>query len=72
MFVALLRKKPVERISCSSSAGSAAAKAAALRYFANSAGVTLFTRSSVHCAERIVATSSSSGVAKSREQRASG
>ena len=44
----------------------------ASRYLANSAGVTLFTRSSVHCAERMVATSSSSGVEKASEQRASG
>ena len=37
-----------------------------------SPGVTRLTRSSVHCAERIVATSSSHGVVKSSEQRASG
>ena len=35
-------------------------------------GVTMLTRSSVHWAERIVATSSSHGVVKSSEQRASG
>src|SRR5260370_26271052 len=34
----------------------------ALRYFANSAGVTMFTRTSGDCAERIVATSSSTAL----------
>ena len=34
--------------------------------------MTLLTRTSVHCAERIVATSNSSGVRKSSEQAASG
>src|SRR2546421_4666175 len=62
MLLALLRKKPVVLISCSNSAGCAFAYAAADGYFLNSAGVTRFTRLSVHCAERIVATSSSSGL----------
>ena len=35
---------------------------AAVGYFANSAGVTLLTPASVDCADRIVATASSSGV----------
>ena len=43
-----------------------------VRYFAKSAGVTRFTRLSVHCAERIVATSSSSGLRKSSSQCAPG
>jgi hypothetical protein len=53
------RKKPVERISGSSSAAAAPASAFASGYFLNSAGVTMFTRTSVDCADRIVATSSS-------------
>ena len=36
----------------------------AVGYFANSPGVTIFTRTSVDCAERIVATRSSNGVWK--------
>src|SRR2546423_4132931 len=69
---ALLRKKPVEWISRSSVGGSAAANAAASVYFANSAGVTLFTRSSVHWADSIVAARSWSGVRKPRAHLASG
>ena len=48
----------------SSSSGSAAASAAGVGIRAKSAGVTWLTRASVHCADRIVATSSSNGVAK--------
>jgi hypothetical protein len=55
----LLRKKPVERMSGSSSSGLSAANAASVGYFAKITGVTMLTRASVHCAERIVATSSS-------------
>ena len=61
MFLALLRKKPVLWIAFSIAGSGAAAKAAGSGYFLNSSGVTMFTRSSVHCAERIVATSSSKG-----------
>ena len=43
-------------MSFSSSSGSASAYALAVRYFLNSDFVTILTRSSVHCAERIVAT----------------
>ena len=57
MFFALLRKKPVERISGSNSSGSIAASDAASGNLRNSAGVTKFTLTSVHCAERRVATS---------------
>src|SRR5947199_76799 len=57
----LLRKNPVLWISCSSTLGSAAAKSRAVRYFVKRAGVTMFTRASVDCADRIVATSRSSG-----------
>ena len=53
------RKNPVEWICGSSSAGVAFASAVASGYRLNSAGVTMFTRWSVDCADRIVATSSS-------------
>ncbi len=43
----------------STSAGSAAARSWGVGYFAKSTGVTMFTRSSVHCADRIVAARSS-------------
>jgi hypothetical protein len=60
--LAFWRKKPVCTISGSISAGSTAANARASGYAAKSAGVTRFTRASVDCAERMVATSSSKGV----------
>ena len=72
MFRALLRKKPVDRISASSVACGVAAQSFAVRYFRNSAGVTRFTRLSVHCAERIAATASCSGPEKSSSHPASG
>ncbi len=53
------RKKPVDRISFSRSGAAAAASDRASGYRLNSAGVTMFTRWSVDCADRIVATSSS-------------
>ena len=55
------RKKPVDWICGSSSSVVAFASDWALGYRLKSAGVTWFTRSSVHCADRIVATSSSYG-----------
>ena len=70
--VVLFRKKPVLWISSSSSARSAAAYAAASGYLRNSAGVTWLTPLSVLCADRMVATDSSSGVVKSSSQCASG
>src|SRR5207249_1997448 len=69
---AFARKKPVEWISPSSVARSAAVQSGAVRYFRKSAGVTMFTRSSVHWAARIVATTSSSGVEKLSAILASG
>ena len=60
MFFALLRKNPVLLMSSSTSRGSAAARAGASGNRAKSAGVTMFTRLSVHCALRMVATASSS------------
>src|ERR1700685_3074873 len=57
--LALLLKKPVERISLPSSAWFAAAKSAISGYFRNRPGGTSLTRLSVHCAERMVATSNS-------------
>src|SRR6185437_5251936 len=59
MDFALLRKKPVLRISSSSAGNGASDIAFGVGYAAKSAGVARFTRTSVHCAERIVATSSS-------------
>ena len=56
----------------STSAGSAAARSSAVGYRANSAGVAMFTRTSVVCAERIVAVSSWKASAWSSSQRASG
>jgi hypothetical protein len=53
------RKNPVEWMSFSTSSGSAWARSAGVGYRANNAGVTMLTRSSVDCADRIVATSSS-------------
>src|SRR5580658_949062 len=54
---ALLLKKPVERISPANSCWLAAAKSVIVGYFRTRPGVTSLTRLSVHCAERIVATS---------------
>jgi len=48
------------------------AKSSGVEYFANILGVVLFTLSSVHCAERIVATTSSKGVLKAKLHFASG
>src|SRR5271157_3469528 len=56
---ALLRKHPVERMSGSSSSGLSAANDSRVGYLAKITGVTILTRTSVHCAERMVATSSS-------------
>src|SRR3989338_2926138 len=72
MFFALLRKKPVERANDSSSAMSASAKLRAVLKRANNAGVTLFTLSSVHCADKMVEMRSSRGEEWSSEQLASG
>ncbi len=60
VFSALVfcRKNPVDWTSRSISAAGAAASAAGVGKRAKSAGVTMLTRSSVHCAERIVATRS--------------
>src|SRR5262245_22350837 len=65
-------KKPVEWISFSRAAGRASAKSRARRYRAKSFFVTALTRSSVHCAERMVAARSSSGVVKWSSMPASG
>ncbi len=54
---ALLLKNPVERMSLANSSCEALAKSSMAGYFLKSPGVTLLTRSSVHWAERIVATS---------------
>ena len=61
---AFCRKKPVGRTSASTSAGSAAASFSGVPQRRNSSGVTRFTIASVHCADRIVATSSWKGVSK--------
>src|SRR5262245_40424028 len=65
-------KKPVEWISFSRAAGRASAKSIARRYRVKSFFVTALTRSSVHCAERMVAARSSSGVVKWSSMPASG
>ena len=70
--VALFRKKPVDRMISSSSARSAAAYSAADGYRENTTGVTRLTRTSVVCADRMVATASSYGVLKSSSALASG
>ena len=57
-FFAFIRKKPLEWIIFSSSAGSAPASARAFGYFLNSAGVIVLIVRSVDCADRIVATTS--------------
>src|SRR6476660_9637372 len=71
ILLVLLRKKPVERISVSNVAGLALANARASGYFLNSAGVTMFTRLSVHCALKMVAIRSCNGFPKSSSQCAS-
>ena len=64
-------KKPVDRMISSSSPGGEAARAATSGKRRKSSGVTMLTRTSVHCAERTVATRSSSGLRKSSEHAAS-
>ena len=56
----------------SSSGGAAAARSYGVGYLANSAGVTMLTLTSVVCADRIVAASSSYGLRWSSSQIASG
>jgi len=63
MFRALLRKNPVLLMSDSICFRSASAQSLADLYFLKSFCVTALTLSSVHCAESIVAISSSSGFA---------
>ena len=62
MLLVLARKNPVERMMVSTSAGAASARLGAVGKRAKSKGVTWLTRSSVHWAERMVATLSSKGV----------
>src|SRR5207244_10375653 len=62
---ALLRKKPVWRTSRSISGCVALANACGFGYLRKSDFVTMFTRTSVDCAESIVAISSSNGLVKS-------
>ena len=68
---ALARKKPVEWMISSSSSGLARAKEAGSGYAPKRAGVTMFTRTSVLCADRIVAASSWNGESWSSAQRSS-
>ena len=58
MLFVFIRKNPSVEMSSSTSAGSAFASAFAFLYFSNSAGVALFTFTSVVCAESTVATMS--------------
>src|SRR3954469_10716335 len=57
---------------CSTSDGSAAARSSGVGYRANRPGGTRFTRTSVVCAERIVAVSNWNALSWSSSQRASG
>jgi len=66
------RKKPVGAISDSTSSREAAARSTGPGKRANSSGVTLLTRWSVHWALSTVATSNSQGEEKSNSQWASG
>src|SRR5436190_14953321 len=66
MLLALLRKKPVDWMSFSRSSWGTFAYSAADLYLRKRDLVTRLTRSSVHCAERIVATRSSKGFLKLR------
>ena len=54
-LLAFCRKNPVERMMSSSTAAGASAMACGVGKVANSFGVTRFTRSSVHWADRMVA-----------------
>ena len=72
MLFVFERKKPVDWMTVSTSEGSACARSAAVGYFANNAGVTMLTRSSVVCADRIVATRSWNAFSCASAQRASG
>src|SRR5689334_1364965 len=69
---ALLLKNPVDRISFASSSCEALAIASIVEYFLKRPGVTLLTRSSVHCADKIVATSNCHGFLWMRAQVAFG
>ncbi len=68
----LARKKPVGLRISSTSSGLAAARSSGVGYLANSAGVVMFTRLSVVCADSTVATSSWNGFSKSSSACASG
>ena len=73
MFFALLLKKPVGLdVLFQFRQAARPQNLLRVRYFLNSSAVTMFTRLSVHCAERIVATSNSSGLEKFSSQCASG
>ena len=69
---AFWRKKPVLRMMLSSAGSGAFAIACGVGYRRNSSGVTMLTRSSVHCADRIVAHTSWNGVSRSSSQSTSG
>ena len=71
-LLVLARKNPVGLRIASISSRSASAYACAVGYLAKRVGVTLFTVTSVVWADRMVATSNSSGVVKSSSQCASG
>src|SRR5579875_575399 len=66
------RKNPVGLRISSTSAGFAAARSSGAGYLANNAGVIMFTRLSVVCADSTVATKSWKGFSKSSSQCASG
>src|SRR3989344_3469782 len=60
--LALLRKNGMEEISFVKFAGLTCAKSLGVLYFLNSVAVSLFTALSVHCAERMTATTNWYGV----------
>ena len=72
MFLAFMRKKPHDLMIFSTSDWRARASFSGVGYFAKSAGVVILTRASVHCAERITATSSSNSLSYSSAVTACG
>lgn len=72
MSLALVLYNPQDFIISPTSLAFAFAKSVIDLYFSNNAGVTMFTRLSVHCAERRVAMSSSWGALATSEHCAFG
>ena len=64
ILLLLLRYKPIELISFARISSLTVLISNAVGYFSKSAGVTMFTRTSVDCADKMVATNNSNGVVK--------